>query len=413
MCRLYRDFFSFFSVVETVVNNNVHVLKILLRVPQSIKTKDLQLSLLQAAKLGHTDCLACILATNALEVEDVSDSHGNTSLFLAVQANKPDAVMLLAQNRAIINIKGAGRCTPLHVAAKLGFDVCLEILIKNGANVNSKDSAGNTPLILAAKNNNHLAMEKLIAAKCDIDAENNEGCTALHYCAFKAMGVNILLKAGANSNAMDNYQITPLLMAATQGFDHVIKALVKTGCTVNIPSKLSNKTALHVLTYKGHTECVGDLIDAGADVNIYDNEHHTPLWYAIKNKRFEIAKFLLRANCMVDTFQCASHVPNSECPVTLAIAMSAIDIIKLLILTGYDKAHMKAALLNNEVYEKLQKFDIDHWIEHAHEVRSLKNTCRLWIRHHLGNSFYHNVMELPVPKVMKDFIFMKEIDEDH
>jgi carbonic anhydrase len=115
---------------------------------------------------------------------------------------------------------------------------------------------------------------------------------------------------------------------------------------------------------------------------------------------------------MVDTFQCAGHIPIEECPTTLALSLNAIDIIKLFIITGYDKAHMKAALTNKDVTESLKKFDIDHWLQHANDIRSLKQTCRMWIRHHLGNSFYHNVMQLPIPQVMRDFIFMKEIDEE-
>ncbi|XP_071136188.1 ankyrin homolog [Mytilus edulis] len=400
------------SVLDSVKNNNIPILKVLLKVPQSIKKNDLDLGLLQAAKLGHTECVSCILATKYV-CQDISDSHGNTPLFLSVQADKPEVVKLLVNNGDTINTKGVGKCSPLHVAAKLGNEECLDILIINGANLNSRDSVGNTPLILAAKHSHLLIMQKLLNVKCDINSKNNDGWTALHYCSRKAMGVDILLEAGADVNIADRDNITPLLMAATEGFDRVVKTLIKAGCQVNMASKLSNKTALHVLTYKGHTDCVGNLIEAGADVNIYDFEYHTPLWYAIKNKQNEIAKFLLRANCMVDTFQCAGHIPLEECPITLALTLDAVDIIKLFILTGYDKAHMKTALQTDEMREKLKKFDIDHWFDRANDIRSLKHTCRIWIRHHLGNSFYHNVMELPIPQVMRDFIFMKEIDEDH
>lgn len=398
-------------MVDSVKNNNLQILKVLLRVPQSLRKGDLDLGLLQAAKLGRTECVSHILSTNSVCL-DISDSSGNTPLLLAVHANKPDVVRLLANDKELINRHGVGQCSPLHVAAKLGLDDCLDILIYSGAYLDSRDSAGNTPLILAAKNSQLLSMENLVKAGCNVNIQNSEGCAALHYCSHKAMGVNILLAAGADVNVTDSDNITPLLMAATEGFDHVVKTLIQANCKVNIANKLSNKTALHILTYKGHTECVGDLIEAGADVNIYDHSHHTPLWYAIKNKKYDIARFLLRANCMVDTFQCAGHTPIEECPTTLALSLNAIDIIKLFIITGYDKAHMKAALTNKDVIESMKKFDIDHWFQHANDIRSLKQTCRMWIRHHLGNSFYHNVMQLPIPQVMRDFIFMKEIDEE-
>jgi hypothetical protein len=84
---------------------------------------------------------------------------------------------------------------------------------------------------------------------------------------------------------------------------------------------------------------------------IKDNENGFKIFQSSSSISFMKIKSLITCGmgCMVDTFQCAGHIPIEECPTTLALSLNAIDIIKLFIITGYDKAHMKAALTNKDV----------------------------------------------------------------
>ena len=410
-CIKFSHIFTFISILDSVNCNNPRFLKVLLAVPQSINKQELEVAFLQSSKLGHVECIQCILNTG-IDTE-VQDTNGKTPLFLAVEHDKPALAEILLDAKCKVNVRGPGSFTPIHLAAKLGHHECLQLLVSNKANINSGDSCGNTPLILATIYGNYEGMGILLSAGCDVNVQNREGCTALHYASHKARGVNLLLAAGANPNFRDRDNITPLIMAASEGFDEVVKALVKAKCDVNVQNKSANKTALHILALKGHADCINDLIFGGADVNIYDKFHHTPLWYAVYKKRFEVIKLLLRANALVDTFQCLPTIPSEACPVRLALSEGMIDVIKLFVMTGFDKAHLRICLQDPKLREKIdQHEDIEHWLEHAQSVLTLKQLCRQWIRHHLGLAFYHHLHLLPIPPAMRDFVSMKELDEE-
>lgn len=400
-------------MLSAVTNDNARILKVLVRVPQSINQDDLFHGFLQAVKLGHRDCLDCILATGIVDVE-TRDGGDNTALYLAVKHDQPEILKQLIAVKANVNTNGGNNSRPIHVAAQFGYEECMNILTTNGAKADVKNSSGNTPLILASQRNHHTLMQQLIAAKCDVNIQNNEGCSALHYSCHKAMGVNLLLEAGANPNLTDKENITPLIMAATEGFDKVVKALCRANCDVNIANASVQKTALHILAYKGHSDCMNDLVLAGGDVNLYDKHKRTPLWYAIKNKRIEVIRLLLKANSLADTFRCASFVEAECCPTFLALTLGLFSVLKLFIMTGYDRHHLKTYLQHEDLKDMFANWeDIEDWIHHAQDsTLTLKQICRRWIRHHLGLQFYHGLSELPIPSPMKDYVFMKELDEE-
>ena len=54
--------------------------------------------------------------------------------------------------------------TPLHLAAEMGYEECLNILVGNGARVNTQDSSGDTPLHIAAKHGHIGCMKILLEA---------------------------------------------------------------------------------------------------------------------------------------------------------------------------------------------------------------------------------------------------------
>lgn len=397
-------------MTTAVDNNNARILKSILKVPQLIPKKDFTTGVKSAIKLGHTECLDCLLTTDIINVNE-RDSCGQTLVYHAVQSNRHSAVECLIKYGAKVNMGGH---TPLHIAAHYGYDECAKVLLQHSAQINAQNSLGNTPLIVASIYKQVQIIRMLIESGCDVNIQNSEGRTALHFCSQKAMGVNILLAAGADPNIVDKDSISPLLTASTEGFDKVIHALVAAGGDVNIANEPFKRTPLHILSLKGHTDCLKDLIYGGAEIDMYDSLNRTPLWYAIYNKHFDIVKLLLRANCHVDSYKCADFVEESSCPTRLAMSMGLVNVIKLFILTGYDKEHVKQCLPQSEIQEQLNS-DEEYfsWVDHANDVASLKQTCRKWVRHHLGRHLYHVVYQLPIPQVMKDFVFLTEIDEAH
>lgn len=359
---------------------------------------------------GHLESVECLLDVGA--DKNVVDTLNYTPLHTAVQNNRLNVVQHLISVKCNVNRRGIGNFTPLHVAANHGYVEVLEALIKGGAFLDCQDASGNTPLILTARARHYIAMKALIQAGCDLNKTNNDGYTALHFACHKAGGHQILLDAGADPNICDKNNISPLIIAASEGFDSVVKALLDAKCDVNIANDSIKKTALHILAFKGHSEMVDTLIYGGADINLCDSLHHTPLWYAIKNKKVETVRLLLRAYSHVDSYQCGPDIPDDACPAKLAVNEKMLSVIKLFILTGFDYDHLRTCLRNEGTglaFDDLPEFS--HWLDHVSGAQTLKQICRKWIRHHLGKKFYRDLHLLPIPDVLRDYLLMKELDD--
>jgi len=91
-----------------------------------------------------------------------------------------------------------------------------------------------SPLVEAARNQDQKAVRALLAQKVDVNARSSDGSTALLWLAHwnDLDTANVLLAAGADSNAANDFRTTPLSKAAPcqPGFVH---ALLKAGANPN------------------------------------------------------------------------------------------------------------------------------------------------------------------------------------
>lgn len=108
--------------------------------------------------------------------------------------------------------------TPLHLAVP--HDLVVEELLKFGADPNAKDDQGGTPLHWAAtatvKGGNARSIELLVAAGAGLDARDNFLRSPLHIAAENKKNprpLAKLLELGADVNAIDGNENTPLLSA--------------------------------------------------------------------------------------------------------------------------------------------------------------------------------------------------------
>ena len=88
--------------------------------------------------------------------------------------------------------------------------------------------------------------------------------------------VKQFLGKGADVNAEDKHEWTPLHYAAYQGHTEIAKFLVGSGADVNA-KEIGDETPLHFAAQRGHKKVVELLIAKGADVNAMDFDSFTPL----------------------------------------------------------------------------------------------------------------------------------------
>eukprot|EP00942_MAST-04A_sp_MAST-4A-sp1_P001680 g1680.t1 len=104
----------------------------------------------------------------------------------------------------------------------------------------------------------------------NVNEKDVDGDSLLHLAIYKQQEefdmVKRLVESGANIDAKNNKNETPLLCAAWQGYFNIVKYLVDAGANVNTPC-ITNDTALTWSAYEGYPRIVKYLIDAGANVN--------------------------------------------------------------------------------------------------------------------------------------------------
>ena len=100
--------------------------------------------------------------------------------------------------------------------------------------------------------------------------------------------VEVLLGLGADPNVKTAGGHTPLYCVANEcsgaGGGNIVRALVRAGAQVNVPSGVKRCTALHMAARRGNTEVAEVLVDCGADIEARDKSGDTPLQRA-KNCR--------------------------------------------------------------------------------------------------------------------------------
>jgi hypothetical protein len=122
-------------------------------------------------------------------------------VFRLIRANDLTGLKQVASNPATVNLHDSLGVTPLHYAALYGSVDSVRILLKYGANPNAKNSADATPLIFGAYNLDKTRL--LVDAGADLAAGTAAGRSDV-------AAIQILLEKGAdprylnqsNSNAL-------------------------------------------------------------------------------------------------------------------------------------------------------------------------------------------------------------------
>jgi len=126
-----------------------------------------------------------------------------------------DLIDLMVQRRAQIDAVDSVKFeTPLHVAARNGFPMCVRRLIELGANTRATNADGYTPLHCAAQSGHVPTLQVLLQADPAIintaDMQNNKPLDlAIKGSHVKA--IHTLLEHQAESNHLDYFHCTVLI----------------------------------------------------------------------------------------------------------------------------------------------------------------------------------------------------------
>ncbi len=128
----------------------------------------------------------------------------------------------------------------------------------------------------------------------DVDAVGEKGRTALMGAAVTGNLplVRRLLQQGADPNAEDPYDWTPLLLAADEGHADVVRLLVEHGADLAAVTEI-DQTSLHLAAWQNHVETARTLLELGVDPFACDQDGNTALHLAATEPVPEMIRLLV------------------------------------------------------------------------------------------------------------------------
>lgn len=171
-----------------------------------------------------------------------------------------------------------------------------------------------TTLVDAVRKHDAAAIRQLLRQKVDVNTRAGDA-TALHWAVRgnDAGIVDLLLSAGADTNAANDYGVTPIMLACTNGNAALVSRLLAAGADANAAQE-SGETVLMTCAHHADASSVKALLAAGAHPNARERlQHQTALMWAVAAGRTDSVGLLLERGASVGarTLVRIEHVRDS------------------------------------------------------------------------------------------------------
>jgi ankyrin repeat protein len=264
---------------------------------------------------------------------------------------------LLHRNGAAVDVTNLGHITPLHAASVDRMIGVARWLLEHGADGNSQMQEGSTPLLLAIGKGCLEIVRTLLEHGVNVNTRDKDEDSPLHYAS--RLGhidiVRLLIQHGAD--VADAHIQKLLNLASSSGSVETVRLFIELGANVNEPMGLECKTALHIASFKGHTDIVQLLVKHAADVSSRDWSHWTPLHLASVMGNVGSIELLLQLGADFN-----ARAKDNSTPLHRAAYSGCPRAVELLLQRGAevnacDGAHMTP--LHKSLLNELDQPDVD------------------------------------------------------
>ena len=301
-----------------------------------------------AAQEGIVDCIK-ILARAGAQIDVPDALMMQTPLFKATWHDRIEAVSLLLDLGANINVLDLHGFSCLSAAASQGLFPIVKLLFLRGADLDLVNIEG-AAAVVSAIVCNHLEVAKFLvdqganlevigrngtpligsvilgrvafvsflldSGRVDVNKVDHEGRSALGFaCSGKHTEskclqlVKVLVEAGALVNGpkcLNQKTSTPLGLAATSGFLTIASYLIEKGALVDLKDAFGGTALLNLCLQDPMSpvdfscEMAALLITAGADDNSHDLDGYSPLGSAAQVGNVKLVQLLVEAGADID-----------------------------------------------------------------------------------------------------------------
>ncbi|ODV95158.1 hypothetical protein PACTADRAFT_85305 [Pachysolen tannophilus NRRL Y-2460] len=191
-----------------------------------------------ACQKGDLKTIRELIESSTVSVDD-HDTENVTGLHWASINNRLSVVKYLVSKGADPNSRGGVlNATPLHWACRYGLVYIADFLIREcKANPSLKDSQGFNCLHLATHSSNVMAIIYLLNfTDIPVDSTDPSSRTALHWAAYQgdSLSCDVLLKNGADVTKIDEAGFTPLHWSLIRGVKSIMINLIEAGGDINL-----------------------------------------------------------------------------------------------------------------------------------------------------------------------------------
>lgn len=189
---------------------------------------------------------------------------------------------------------------PVMTAMRTNESYKVTQLIKKNSPISFSSKLGGNQMHWIIENAiHHDYIKQMAENNIDVDGGDGNGDTPLMFALKKKKSSYVLslVKLGADANVLNNENITPLQFAV-YGAPDLFKFLVPNSKNVNLRGA-KGWTALHFAAKEGNLEATRLLLNANADVTMFDETGFTPYRIARLAKNIEVKKALAKKMGMI------------------------------------------------------------------------------------------------------------------
>ena len=222
-------------------------------------------------------------------------SGSDSLLMKAIKYLFKDIALALLAAGADVHAKDADGRTALHWACEWDLEEVVQALVDRGSRVDEPDTNGVTPVMCANGSDTVMCLLRAGASCTGLSKERISNLFRYVCSVGDMLALQSLLEGGCNVRVLPIYEQDRLLQrACSVGNVFVVEALIAAGCRVNYVDFTGDTPLIHspncwdsggdtplmMAAREGHEEVVKKLILAGADLAMQSDFGHTALHYA-------------------------------------------------------------------------------------------------------------------------------------
>ncbi|KAI0380721.1 hypothetical protein F5Y04DRAFT_256583 [Hypomontagnella monticulosa] len=299
----------------------------------------------------------------------ITQETRNNSLYDATDREKESTVeVLLKKFGADPNATGEEYGNALTAAAYDGTMNIINMLLEAGANVNAPEGWA---IQTAAAEGHYDVVVELLKRGADVNAftknENFDAGTALQGAceAGKTDIVSLLLEHNADPNLGGGSDSPPIIAAAMRAEEEILELLVKAKARVDVVGD-SGRTSTPLINAAAYMpqSSLQLLLDAGADINLPDQDGDTALIVAASRGDEEALSFLLNSGADImhsnnnndNALQVALQYDNTEC---LKALVDRVAVLLGALQTAMDSGNTVVTSIVRSAFNKQQELSYD------------------------------------------------------